>query len=669
MNTTESRHVSTAGRQRTWEHAIESVLCLGALAMAAASLLPRLGVPGWMPPLIWGLGGIVIGLAVWAGTGRPFLSGFCTAYGIGLSLWTTWAEISRVWDYGVIAAWLIMMIIACPAAGHALREAGPMPAPELPPGGQPEAIGQPPDPAEVERLEQMAKFEHMFSEIGCDGITVTDLREERAGRVVSLKLPRSGQVVMATLDGVTSKIEVILRLRPGSVEFMTGADASEVTMKLRERDVFAEVARLRPEMHATTINEPFAIGIQEDGTLLHVLIRELHMFLCGTTGAGKSNLINVILAQLNYCPDTLIWVIDMKGGRTARPWLQAWVEGKANAPGIDWVATTREEAALMIRAFETAIDTRANSGIGGPKITPSSGMPQVILICDEMADLFGASSGTRRELGDSATTNQQFIATAERAVRKGRSEAVTSIWATQRGTVDTAGSGTLKSLLKLRLALGASSENELRYVIPDARMSVKSLGRMAATPGLGVLAVVNNASQLTKFFFHDHIEGACSEGGNDGCVAACPVYQTSIEIGSIRPRLDPMTAGALGEAYSARWQRAEHLLRRPVPAGATAVMEPVDTSEFEGIIGRSYPEDPDKKIHPVRLRTRELLSARGPQGATPKWLRERLAEEGFEEGRDYARETHQRWLAEDQKEGILHQANDGFNRWVYGPGR
>lgn len=647
-----------------WEHAIETVLCLGALVLAGAAIAPHTHMPGWLLPVVEILAASVIALSVWAATGRGALSGFCGGYGLFLGLWTIWAEVSRVWDWGVLTCWLIGMIIACPAAGHALMSARPA-IPALPPGRpqQPEAV-EGPDPEEVARQEEMAKFEHMFSEIGCTGVQVLDLQQERAGRVLRLQLPRSGQVTVGTLEGSTQKIEVILRLKPGAVEFETADNSSDIVMRLRENDVFAGSARLRAEVRAATINEPFAIGIQEDGSVLKISLRELHLFIGGTTGAGKSNLINVLLAQLSYCVDTLIWVIDMKGGRTARPWLQAWIEGKADAPAIDWVATTRDEAGMMMKAFNDAIDARANSGIGGSKITPSASMPQIILICDEMASLFGAQRGTRTEVGEGAVTNSKFIKLAEEGVQMARSEAVTSIWATQRGTVDMAGSGTLKSLCKLRIALGAATENDLRYVIPDARMAVKALAMMASTPGLGVAAVGRTASMLSKFFWHDHIDGQCSDNGNEGCVASCPVYQTTIEVGSIRPRLDRLTAERLGTAYSDRWQRAEHLLKRR--GGATAVLDVDDPEAFEGIVAGL--EDPERKIHPVRKRIRELLGSRGVQGATPKWLMTRLAEEDILEKRDYARETLQRWLREDAEAGLVHSDESGFGRWIIGPG-
>jgi len=600
-------------KRRTWEHTAETVLLLGSGVLAAAAVLPGMGVAGWLPPLVIIIAGTVISLSVWAASGHGRISFFCFLYGAYLGLWDLWAEASHVWHTAVVAVWLVGMIIACPWASHAM--VATLPPPEKP--GEPRAIEGPTDAEAM--AEEMAKFDHMFNQIGCQGVQTVDFREEKSGRVLRLQLPRSGKVTLSTLESAAKQIEVILRLKAGAVEFTPGEHSGDIVMRLREHEVLVESPRLRPEVHAKTINESFAIGVQENGDVLKISLRELHMFIVGTTGSGKSNLINVLLAQLSYCVDTLIWVIDMKGGRTAKPWLQAWIEGKAQAPALDWVATTREEAALMMDAFETAIITRSNSGVGGSKITPSASMPQIILICDEMAILFGALRGSRSDVGEGAKTNQQFIKKAEGSVQMARSEACTSIWATQRGTNTMAASGDLKSLCKLRIALGAATEGDLRYVIPDARIAQKQLAFMADTPGVGMAVVGRNASQLSKFFHHDHIENECSEGGNEGCVPHCPVYKTSLEVGGIRPRLDRLTAEPLGPAYADRWQRAEDLLRRPVPSrSATAVLDDDgDTSQFDDIVKSSFGDDPESKVHPTHKRMRELVASRGPSGCTP----------------------------------------------------
>jgi hypothetical protein len=647
-------------KRRIWEHAVETVVLLGSLALAAVAVLPGTGLPLWLMPLVEMMLGIVIALSAWASTGRGAISSFIAFFGFCLGLWTLWAEMTRLWDSGVVTAWIIGMIVCAPLSAHAALSGL---APDQPAAPRELTAGAPPEEEDLQ--EEMTKFEHMFREVGCSGVQVLGLASERSGRVLRLQLPRSGKITLSTLEGCAGQIAVILRLKPGAVEFSIGEHSGDIILRLREHEVLVESPTLKKELHASTVNEPFAIGVQEDGTVLKISLRELHMYIVGTTGAGKSNLINVILAQLSYCVDTVIWAIDMKGGRTVKAWLQAWCEGNAEAPALDWVATTREEAALMMTAFKKSIETRMNSGIGGSKITPSASMPQIILLCDEMSVLFGGDRGTRKDVGEDAVTNRQFIHMAEEGVQLARSEAVTSIWATQRGTVDFAGSGNLKSLCKLRLALGAATEGDLRYVIPDAHMAQKQLSVMASTPGVGVAAVGRKASMMSKFFLHDHLEGECSENDNEGCVAGCPVYQTTLEVGSIRPRLDKLTADSLGSDYTERWVRAAQqpsLTRMFSGSGRTATaVADVDTSQFEAIVAGF--EDPESKLHPARKRMRELLAGRGARGATPAQLHQWLADEKI----TVARETVQRWLKDDETQGIVH--NPDYSRWKYGPKR
>ena len=667
-----------------WLHAVETAVLVGAGGLAAAATLPAAGVPAWVLPTAEVVAGFAVAAPV-AHARRVTLARYSASMGVFLGAWTAWAEITRLWSLPVISGWIIGMIVFAPAAAVAARsrasedsllEAGEARRAALTGGAwftpdddedkedDEDADSGLPGVSEQQAAEdapEMRRFETMFANAGCKEVRVLSLSEERAGRMLRLELPRSGQVTLASLKGIAPNIEVILRLREGCAEFETGAHSGEVIMRLRERDVFGANQGIGPEHRAVTINDPFAIGIQEDGSILKVRYRELHMMIIGATGMGKSNLLNVILSQLCNMVDTVVWVIDMKGGRTARPWLQAYAEGRARYPALDWVATTREEAALMMDAFEGAIAARMNSGVGGSKITPSASMPQIVLVCDEMAVLFSSDRGGRLEVGEGAMTNQQFLRKAEGAVQLGRSEAASTLWATQRGTNSMAGSGDLKAGCRMRIALGAATEAELRYSVPDARISSKQLAYMATNPGVGVVTVTSNTSGLVKFFWCDHIEGECSEGANVGCVAACPVYQSSLLVGGLRPRLDQLTARPLGEAYSRRWERSSTLLDQAAGRGMATMLADGDPAKFEEVLRGGGMQDPEK-VHPARRRYREILSARGTLGATPKVLLERLQEEGL----DIARETLSRWLSADQAAGLVH--NPDYARWKYGPG-
>lgn len=651
---------ASPSRHKVWVHTAETVVLLGSGALAAVAILPLAGLPGWVLPVTEALVAVVVAVSIYAATSAGRLATFAFFMGAFLAGWTVWAEITRVWNAATITALLSASVIFAPwgtlavlamHCGEDMRK----------------AIERSPD-GEADAKAEMARFEAMFAKAGQADVQVLELRESKAGRLLTLLLPRSGKVTLASLEGCASSFEVSLQAQPGAVEFAYGSHSGEVIMRIREKYVLNEVRKLKPEYYASTVNEPFAIGVEEDGGILKITLRELHLFMAGTTGAGKSTLINVIIAQMARCTDTLIWMIDMKGGRTAKPWVQAWANGETGSPAIDWVATTREEASMMMAAFMSVINSRMNSGAGGSKIVPSPSMPQIILITDETADILGYLRGTRKQVGEDATTNSEFIRLAEEINQKARSEAATTIWATQRGTNDMAGSGTLKSLCKLRIALGTSTVNDLRYVIPDAKVTSGQCDVMANTPGVGMVAVQKRISLLTRFFLLDHIEEECgkeTDGKPGGCVKKCEVYRTSIEVGrgDRRPMLDKISAAPLGADYTQRWDRAARAgwLERTAK-GATAVAD-VDTTDFEGIMRAGGFSDEDVKTDPRRLRARAILESKGVNGATPKLIMDTLQLEGM----PAVREVLQRWLADDEKAGLVHRAD--YGRWVCGPGR
>lgn len=647
--------------QRTWEHASEWVALFFTAAFAAVALLPGAGVPGWYLWAFEVFAAVVVLFVTWAMTGHGWYSLAAGCTGLFLGTWTALAEHTRVWSAETIGLWLGGMVLFIPA--NALAHASHRGKAVLKDG--PRELEAPPDreaQAAEDRRKEIDSYEYMFSKIDCNDVEVLDIKHDRSGRVLVLKLPNTGKVTLQTLESATGKIETILRAAPGAVQFEFGAHSGEIIMRLRERDVMPEKTELRPEFRARTINEKIPVAIAEDGSVLKIPMREIHMMIVGATGKGKSNLLNVLIAQLASCADVIIWVIDLKGGRMARGWIDAWVEGKTEKPALDWVATTREEAALMVQAFEDLITTRTNSGIGKNMINPTPSMPQVVLICDEMADILGDDGPTRVE---TEYTNNWFITRIGRIGRKGRSEAAMEIMASQRGTNDMGGAGKLKANWLLRVALGTATEQELQWVIPDARrVTRKQLAVMGTTPGVGLVDVSGNTSPLSKFFWCDHPQeirdgikvGLC----DSGCIPACPVNRISIEVGhgDQRPQLDRITADPLGDVYASRWERSTHLT-----GGRVMVLErstqAVATDEFDEIV---HGIDPEQSLHPGRIEMRNFLRTRKAFGASVSAITAHLDKMGV----GVERETVHRWLQKDRAEGIVHHPEEG--RWKYGSG-
>jgi len=315
-----------------------------------------------------------------------------------------------------------------------------------------------------------------------------------------------------------------------------------------------------------TINNSLPLGVYEDGAVLAVPMQGRASKTVGLRGKGKSNLINVKLAGLTRCVDVVIWMIDNKGGRTARPWLLPWLEGRTHRPVIDWVATTNVEVARMLRAAEAVIDYRSNSGAGGDKIVPTARMPELMIICEEVALIFGQHD----------MTNLDNARRGLKIVQLGRAEAVSVDLVAQRGTVTMLGSGDLKSQLENTFGLGVADANDARYTFGDTKIAA-DLARLEHPGSMLVQAGRDTRIVPAKAWWVEY-----GEIGGPGGIAERNTY--------LGPDLDAGSAGAADAAggYYDRWtrERSGHLVPK--------AQRPTDWSSDE-------PAQPDANTTAERL--------------------------------------------------------------------
>ncbi|MGW1727369.1 FtsK/SpoIIIE domain-containing protein [Streptomyces sp. NPDC002306] len=232
------------------------------------------------------------------------------------------------------------------------------------------------------------------------------------------------------------------------------------------------------------------VGIAADGTFVLDIRRDgPHALVAGTTGAGKSELLQTIIASLAMAnrPDALNYVlIDYKGG-------SAFMDC-ANLPhtvgmvsDLDAHLTERALASLaaelhrreriLLDAAAKDIEDYNDTRRLRPELAP---MPRLVLVIDEFASLVA-------ELPD-------FIVGLVDIARRGRSLGVHLILATQRpaGVV----SADIRANTNLRIALRVTDASESADVIdaPDSGAIAKSTpGRMYVRSGAQSLVGVQSA--------------------------------------------------------------------------------------------------------------------------------------------------------------------------------
>lgn len=511
----------------------------------------------------------------------------------------------------------------------------------------------------------------MLAALGAPGIDVERTLESRAGYVKILKLPAHGHVTYERIRGLIKQLEVVLAVQRGCVRVVPGEDASLVQVHVVTRDVMAETIDLPDDDTPISVNRPFPVGVDETGEEFQLLWRQIATIIAGLRGKGKSNLANVLIAQLARCVDVVIWVIDLKGGRTARPWLAPWLEGRTARPVVDWVATTVDEANLMLETALKAVQIRAHSGAGGEMIEPTAEQPAIIILCEEVATLVGMHA-------EAASKPRSLLMSI---TQLGRSEAVDPILITQRNTVTMTGSGDLISQCPRRIALGVSS-------VEDARLVTGETASAAA-----IAALRHPGSMYVR----------------DGDVTPVPVkgfrvvferISTLAERRSrIRPGLEPSLESALGDVYTKRWERAGHLVdgsvlpakqlatsvaAAPVAAATLPLIPkpPADArptyrtgqgipiprgnaklskTEVDAMFADLERDLTDvtgnaRAVHPGRARMLGILEAAGRAGLGPSELTRRLNEAGI----DCVRQTVHTWLSDEAQAGNVISLGGGI---------
>jgi S-DNA-T family DNA segregation ATPase FtsK/SpoIIIE len=234
------------------------------------------------------------------------------------------------------------------------------------------------------------------------------------------------------------------------------------------------------------------IGVSADGVFsVDLRLDGPHGLIAGTTGAGKSELLQTLIASLAVAnrPDEMTFVlIDYKGGAAfadcaSLPHVVGMVtdlDGHLTERALESLgAELRRRESLLLHAGAKDIEDYCELFDAGDR-RASSRIPRLILVIDEFAAMVA-------ELPD-------FVEGLVDIGRRGRSLGVHLLLATQRpaGVV----TGDIRANTNLRVALRVTDPDESSDVLDDpaaARISKSSPGRCYVRSGVGSPVAVQAA--------------------------------------------------------------------------------------------------------------------------------------------------------------------------------
>jgi DNA segregation ATPase FtsK/SpoIIIE, S-DNA-T family len=288
----------------------------------------------------------------------------------------------------------------------------------------------------VERV--IAGWPNVAENIGLPGAHIASVVVDAWGWTARVMLKKG-----ATTDQAITRIPAIesgLGLRPGSVRMSPDQTrADRFTMRVIETDPQAAPVAW-PGSSGTSVTQPVDIGVSEDGRPVSVLILRRNVLVGGTTGSGKSGVLNVILACLVACGDVVLWGIDLKGGMELQPWAEC----------LDRLATTPEEASALFRDAVVRLNERAGrkASEGKRVLDPNPGDPALVIVVDEYAEL-----------------SEEAHDCADSIARRGRAVAVNLIAATQRPTQQAMGKHAVRSQMDIRICLRVRERRDADLIL------------------------------------------------------------------------------------------------------------------------------------------------------------------------------------------------------------
>lgn len=160
---------------------------------------------------------------------------------------------------------------------------------------------------------------------------------------------------------------------------------SQFDLYLKRENPLRQIVEYDLALAPRSVHDPAPVGLTETGSWKTASLR-VNAFVIGATRTGKSNHLLVRVAALTGCPDDRQILIDLKGGRSARPVLKA--------AAAEYVVTEVDEARLLLRMLVAESLARAKYAYDGTEqLLASPELPALHLLIDEVHGLTSTANG------------------------------------------------------------------------------------------------------------------------------------------------------------------------------------------------------------------------------------------------------------------------------------
>jgi hypothetical protein len=283
----------------------------------------------------------------------------------------------------------------------------------------------------------------------------------RAGEQLRVRLPAGGQV--PDLEAAAERLAAFLAVREVRVT-RDPSNARYAKVVILRRDPLADPTPIPwPLLHASQLSlwEPIPVGEDEDGNQVTVTLPERNLLDAGEPGAGKSTVVQVLIAAAALDPGVVLTLFDPKLVE-----LSVWQGCAARlvGPNLDQaIKVLRELIAELDDRYLTLLANRAR------KVAPGDGLPLQLLVVEELA--FYTNGPDTKACKEFSVLLRDFVA-------RGRAAGMITVATTQKPSADVVPTY-LRDLFGFRWALRCST--------PDASDTI--LGRGWASQGYSAASI------------------------------------------------------------------------------------------------------------------------------------------------------------------------------------